>query len=73
MYLSLKQIFEKLQDKERLTFLQNEEDCVVFYIQSEKMLMMNIKKADLKEYKKEELYLKEIGYYFRHGYVARFD
>lgn len=73
MYLTEKQILEKIQMGEKLTFSQDGIDWVVFYIAREKMFMMDIKKSDIKEYKKEELYLKDIGYYFRHGYIARFD
>ena len=73
MYLTEKQILEKIQMGEKLTFSQDETDWVVFYIAREKMFMMDISKSDIKEYKKEELYLKDIGFYFRHGYVARFD
>ena len=73
MRLTLKQILEKIQMGEKLTFSQDGTDWIVFYIAREKMFMMDIKKSDIKEYKKEELYLKDIGFYFRHGYVARFD
>ena len=73
MRLTLKQILEKIQMGEKLTFSQEGTDWIVFYIAREKMFMMDIKKSDIKEYKKEELYLKDIGFYFHHGYVARFD
>ena len=73
MRLTLKQILEKIQMGEKLTLSQDVIDWVIFYKKKKKMFMMDIKKSDIKEYKKEELYLKDIGFYFRHGYVARFD
>ena len=73
MHLTLKQILEKIQMGEKLTFSQDGTDWIVFYIAREKMFMMDIKKSDIKEYNREELYLKDIGFYFCHGYIARFD
>ena len=57
MRLTLKQILEKIQMGEKLTFSQDGTDWIVFYIAREKMFMMDIKKSDIKEYKKEYLYL----------------
>ena len=73
MYLSTQEIFNKLQNGEKLSFSKDDEDYAMFYVQYDKLVEVLIKESNIREYNTIEDYIDRVVYYFHRGYRPEFN